>query len=297
MKSPEVSVIIPTYNRRELVQRALDSVFAQTCRDFEVIVVDDGSTDGTRAAVEGRPGVRYLFQDNAGPARARNVAMRQARGELIAFLDSDDVWWPDFLETQIGVLERYRDVALVCARSIVGTREAKHFPLTRELVVGDLYAQLYAESFVRTPATVIRRSCLDTVGDFNESYPWSEDHDLWLRIAAKHSIAYVNRCLVRIGREGDNMSRDLTRPLDLHLKIALEVLERNYDPSRIPATVYRERIAARHLQFSRFFFARGESAQAWRCIRRALRVAPCSLRPYRYMLKGILARLPLPAIP
>ncbi len=286
--APGVSVIIPTYNRRDLVQRALQSVFAQTYSDFEIMVVDDGSTDDTRAVVEGRDRVRYLCQANAGPASARNLGIRQARAGIIAFLDSDDVWWPDFLETQLDVLSHYPEVALVCARSVVEGREAKYFPLGQELIVGDLYLSLYRKSFVRTPATVVRKSCLDAVGYFNESYLWSEDHDLWLRIASQYTIAYVNRCLVRIGRQSDNISRDLTRPLETHLKIAIEVLERNFDAFRIPRTVYRDRIAKRHMQFSRLFFARGDNAQGWSCIRRALGSNPYSLRPYRYFLKGVI---------
>lgn len=293
MGGPTVSVVIPTYNRRDLVERALQSVYGQTYRDFEIVVVDDGSTDETRAVLAGEARVRYLFQKNRGPASARNLGIRQAQGELIAFLDSDDVWLPDFLSAQVAVLSRYPEVALVCARSIVGKKEAKDFPLSRELIVGDLYPKLYERSFVRTPTVVTRKSCLESVGCFNESYPWSEDHDLWLRIASKHAIAYVNRCLVRIGRQSDNISRDWMRPLDAHLKIAIEVLERNYDASRIPEAVFRRRVAKRYLQFSHLSFVRGDHAQAWSYIRRALSATPCSLRPYRYVIKGILRSLPI----
>jgi len=292
MDSPTVSVIIPTYNRRDLVQRALESVFAQNYRNFEILVVDDGSTDDTRAVLEGRPQVRYIFQENAGPGKARNVGIRRSQGDLIAFLDSDDVWFSQFLEYQVSVLTRHQEVALVCARCAVGKKESKYFPNARELVVGDLYPELYRQSFVRTPATMVRRRCLETVGGFNEAYRWCEDHDLWLRIAARYPIAYVNRCLVRIGRHGDNISRDLMRQLDVHLSIALEVLEKNYDRHRIPEVVYQDRVSKRYLQFSRFFFLRGEQAKAWSCLSRAVKVAPHSLRAYRYLSKGLFWSLP-----
>lgn len=288
---PKVSVVIPTYNRRDLVQRAIQSVLDQTYRDFEIIVIDDGSTDGTRAAVEGRERVRYLRQTNGGPASARNLGIREAQGEFIAFLDSDDVWLPEFLTSQVDVLSRYPEVALVCARSSVGNKEAKDFPLRRKLITGDLYARLYDRSFVRTPTVVVRKSCLDAVGCFNESYPWSEDHDLWLRIARKYEIAYVNRCLVRIGRQSDNISRDIRRPLKAHLQVAIDVLERNYDPARISRGPFRRRVAKRYLQFSQLFLSRGDHAQAWLCIRRALSTAPCSLRPYRYLVKVLFRTL------
>ena len=291
MSVPSVSVVIPTYNRRDLVQRAIQSVFDQTYRDFEIVVVDDGSTDGTGAAVEGREQIRYLRQANAGPASARNLGIRHARGEFIAFLDSDDVWLPDFLAAQIDVLSRFPEVALVCARSSVGQKEAKDFPLRRDLVVGDLYAKLYERSFVRTPAAVVRKSCLDRIGCFNESYRWSEDHDLWLRIASRYPIAYVNRCLVRIGRQSDNISRDVNRALETHLQITIDVLERNYDPARIPRAIFRRRVAQRYLQFSQLFLSRGDVARAWFCMWRGLSAAPCSLRPYRYFVKGLFRAL------
>ena len=287
MVTPRVSVVIPTHNRRVLLERALASVFAQTRRDFEVIVVDDGSTDGTRSMVQAHGEVSYFFQANGGPAKARNTGIREARGDFIAFLDSDDAWLPDFLAVQSDILDLHPEVALTCTASRVGNKEAKHFSNAQELFVGDLYPKLYNESFVRTPATVVRKSCLAEVGCFNEAYRWSEDIDLWLRIARKYHIAYVNRCLVDIGRHGDNLTGDLNRPLDEHLKISIEVLKTNYDPSRIPNTVYCARLSTKYLQFSRLYFMRGENAEAWFCIRRAIRAAPYALRPYRYVLKSV----------
>jgi glycosyltransferase involved in cell wall biosynthesis len=286
MNEPRVSVVIPTYNRRLLLERALASVFAQSRRDFEIIVVDDGSTDDTKAMVQASGEVRYFCQANAGPAKARNTGIREARGDFIAFLDSDDLWHPDFLAVQTDVLEHHPKVALTCTASTVGNKEAKHFPRTQELFVGDFYFKLYNESFVRTPATVVRRECLDDVGYFNDAYRWCEDHDLWLRIAHKFPIAYVNRCLVSIGRHGDNLSRNVATALDEHLKIAIEVLEKNYDPSRISERIYDARLAKRYLQFSQIYLTRGDKAEAWDCLWRAIRTAPYSLRPYRYAVKS-----------
>src|SRR5262245_57747116 len=97
---PSVSVIIPTYNRRDFIREALASVLAQTCQDFELIVVDDGSTDGTEEIVREFPGARYVFQENQGVSAARNVGAALSQGELIAFLDSDDFWQPEKLAAQ-----------------------------------------------------------------------------------------------------------------------------------------------------------------------------------------------------
>jgi len=287
MDAPSVSVIIPTYNRRELLRKALDSAKGQTYRDFEILVVDDGSTDDTRLFVEGIAGVRYLFQENGGPAKARNLGIRNARGSMIAFLDSDDLWSPHFLETQVRILNNHREVGLTCTGFTVGKKTPRHFFERQEVILGDLYPKLYKQSFIRTPAVVVRKECLAAVGGFNEAYRWSEDHDLWLRIARKYPLAYVNRSLVTIGRHGDNVSRDLARPLDAHLEVALEVLERNYEASRVTEAIFRARLSKRYLQFSRLYLKRGDKHRAWSCLSKAVSMNPYAWRPYRYLVKSL----------
>ena len=279
-----VSVVIPTYNRSRLLRETLQSVFAQTYREYEVIMVDDGSTDDTRAVVEGYGDqVRYLYQENAGEARARNHGIQAARGELIAFLDSDDVWEPELLETEVGILDRFPEVVLVSARSITAGKESEEFPRTQEVFWGDLFLRLFQGGFINTSAAVVRKWCLEEVGGFNETYRCYEDYDLWLRIARRYSVAYVNRCLVRCGRQGDNVSKDRTRPRE----VILEILARNYDPSRIPPSIYRRRVSDCCLALGRVSWSRGEPDQAWTYFRRAQAMTPYSLRPYRYLLKGL----------
>ncbi|HEY5957340.1 MAG TPA: glycosyltransferase family A protein, partial [Polyangiaceae bacterium] len=119
---PKVTAVIPTYNRREYVQEAIDSIIAQTFRDYEIIVVDDGSTDGTREALPARYGerIRYLWQTNQGESAARNHALSLAMGQYIAFLDSDDLWLPDKLTKQVALLEQRQDIgAAFCQAWII----------------------------------------------------------------------------------------------------------------------------------------------------------------------------------
>ena len=113
---PRVSVIIPTFNRADLVKQAVDSVLRQTVTDYEVIVVDDGSTDGTRQALEDvTPPVRYYFQKNRGVAAARNLGIEEARGEYLAFLDSDDLFEPGFLEAVLATFAAHPEAGAVCS--------------------------------------------------------------------------------------------------------------------------------------------------------------------------------------
>jgi glycosyltransferase involved in cell wall biosynthesis len=279
-------VVIPTYNRSALLQKALQSVFAQTYRDYEVIVVDDGSTDDTEAVVGGYGDrIRYLYQENAGDARARNRGIRAARGELIAFLDSDDVWEPELLETEVGILDRFPEVVLVSARSTTAGKESKEFPNTQEVFWGDLFLKQFQGGFINSSAAVVRKWCLEEVGGFNEAYQAYVDYDVWLRIARRYPVAYASRCLVRCGRQGDNISKRKD-PMRFREAI-LEILAKNYDPSRIPLSVYRRRVSDCCLALGRISLSRGERDQAWTYFWQAQALTPYSLRPYRYLLKGL----------
>jgi glycosyltransferase involved in cell wall biosynthesis len=283
---PTVSVIIPTYNRRRCLQDALESVFAQTYRDYEVVVVDDGSTDGTDVVVAGlrdRLRFRYIRQENTGEAGARNRGLEAARGSLIAFLDSDDVWLPDLLERESSILAADSSVALVCARSMTAGRLSRKVISREDVLVGDLFARLFQKNFVNNSTVVARKSCLAEAGGFNEAYPTFYDYDLWLKVSRKHALAYVNRCLARCGRQGDNLSKDQLRPRDA----LLDILAMNYDPARIAPSIYRRRVADCCLSVGRTCLARGEQSSAWRYFFRAWRLQPYRLRPNRYLVKGL----------
>jgi glycosyltransferase involved in cell wall biosynthesis len=281
MTTPNVSVVIPAFNRREYVQRAIESVFSQTYRDFEIVVVDDGSTDNTGTVLEATSSVRYLFQDHAGPAKARNLGIHHARGEFIAFLDSDDQWEPEHLAMEVEVFGRYPECALVCSQARVENRTEGGGSDDGKILSGDLYAALFQHNFVRTPATMVRKRCLEKLGGFNESYNCFEDYDLWLRIAARYAIARLRRRSVRLGRRADNLSQDS----NADRAIILQILEANRDPRRISESIYRTRISNCCLALARYAFANGRRARGWRHLMRAQSLTPFRLRPYRYLVK------------
>jgi glycosyltransferase involved in cell wall biosynthesis len=270
------------------VLEALRSVFLQSYKDYEVIVVDDGSTDGTRHALEqlGQR-IRYVYQENLGDAGARNRGLRTARGEMVAFLDSDDAWAPEHLETQMGILAVYSKVAFSCARAVTAGRLANKISANQDVVAGDLFSRLFQKNFVNTSTVVARKACLEEAGGFNPAYPLYSDYDLWLRVARRHELAYAARTLARCGRQGDNLSKDT----NWSRQMIVEILTANYDPSRIAYSVYRRRLADCHLRVGRFFVERGQVDRSWRYYRQALRLTPFSLRPYRYLLKGLVSML------
>jgi glycosyltransferase involved in cell wall biosynthesis len=270
------------------VLQALRSVFLQSYEDYEVIVVDDGSTDGTRQALEPLgERIRYVYQKNLGDAGARNRGLSAARGDRVAFLDSDDAWAPEHLETQLGVLRDHPKVALVCAHSLTAGRPAKKLAADREVMAGDLFCRLFQKNFVNTSTVVARKACLEEAGGFNPAYPLYADYDLWLRVARRHELAYTAQTLARCGRQGDNLSKDSGRSREM----ILEILSRNYDPSRIAYAVYQRRLAECCLRVGRSFRERGQMEHSWKYYRQARRLAPFSLRPYRYLLRGLLSML------
>jgi glycosyltransferase involved in cell wall biosynthesis len=191
-KNPKVSVIIPTFNRKGYVCDAIDSVLNQTYRDFEIIVVDDGSTDGTGETLREKYGekIRYYSKENGGCATARNFGIRVARGEYITFLDSDDTFMQDKLETQVGILEKNHDSGLVYSDSF-------SFDGQRRILIAAVKPDrdqsvtfpLFMTTFMGSGSFTVRRKYLDEAGYFDESMRYNEDTDFLLRLAV-HAKAY-----------------------------------------------------------------------------------------------------------
>jgi glycosyltransferase involved in cell wall biosynthesis len=203
MSYPLVSVIIPTYNRIQYVQLAIDSALAQSYPNCEVVVVDDGSTDGTGKTLRDRYGdrIRYFYQDNQGESAARNEAIRQSSGEFIALLDSDDVWLPAKLEQQLALFEANPELGLVSChvtrineQGDVVSRGTLHPEQTSGIVPVEV---ILTDSPVHASTITVRRNHILTEGGFDETITYGEDWDFCLRIAAKYPVGFVQEPLVR----------------------------------------------------------------------------------------------------
>lgn len=204
-----ISVVIPAYNREHFIAEAVDSVIRQSYPDIEIIVVDDGSTDRTRQAVK-RFGdkIRYIYQNNQGPSAARNKGILAARGEWVAFLDSDDIFFPDKLSQQIKCFKD-KAIGLVhafyykldCKKNSIQVIEPA-FSMDRHLLQQEL---LQRKHTIRTSTVVVRRSCFEEVGYFNPAYRAAEDWDMWIRIASKYDFSYINQPLAIYRRHPDSL--------------------------------------------------------------------------------------------
>jgi glycosyltransferase involved in cell wall biosynthesis len=206
-----ISVVIPTYNRRALVLDAVRSVLAQDGCEFEVIVVDDGSTDGTAGALAALPGVRILAQPRRGVAAARNAGVRIARGEWLAFLDSDDLWCPGKLAAQVKFHGERPAVPVSQTEEIWIRNGVRVNPCTyHRKPVGDIFVPSLDRCLVSPSAVVLRRELLESVGGFDENLQVCEDYDLWLRLACRVPFGLVPEPLViKRGGHADQLSRSV----------------------------------------------------------------------------------------
>jgi glycosyltransferase involved in cell wall biosynthesis len=204
-----VTVIIPTYNRRKMVQEAIHSVLQQKYRDFELIVIDDGSTDGTAEAIRDLPGVRYLFQSNQGVSAARNRGVREGRGELVAFLDSDDLWLPQKLEVQVAFMRVHPEVQICQTDEIWLRNGVRVNPRNKHRKPsGDIFARSLELCLVSPSAVMMRRDFFARMGGFDEALPPCEDYDLWLRVAAEEPVPLIQKPLItKRGGHPDQLSR------------------------------------------------------------------------------------------
>lgn len=229
---PLVSVILPVYNRESSITRAIESVLNQTYRRLELIVIDDGSTDGTIHMLE-RFGSRIivLTQAHAGAYVARNLGRSHARGELVAFIDSDDVWLPTRLSSQLPLMQR-QEVGLVFGNAIhVPPRSRTSLTCFRVSPPrrGRVAGEFAWSNFVPTVTVLVRRSCLDEVNGFPLTSALSADYLTWFRIALRHDLDYVDAPLAEYTVHPNGMSSDLGRSIEARIGLFSDELAHTND--------------------------------------------------------------------
>ena len=209
-KKPLVSVILPTYNRGWILKEAIDSVLSQDFEDFELIVVDDGSTDNTKSILDEYAGdIIALRQDNRGVSAARNAGIAFSTGELVAFLDSDDVWLPKKLTSQVVFFDSNPD-ALICQTQELWIRNGKRVnPKNRhKKFSGMIFKHSLPLCIVSPSAVMLKKKLLDQTGVFDETLPACEDYDLWLRISCQYPIFLIDTPLIiKRGGHEDQLSK------------------------------------------------------------------------------------------
>src|SRR5215469_5159683 len=219
MRSVSVSAVIPVYNNGPYIAAALKSVVDQTTPATEIIVVDDGSTDDTAAALRPyRDQIRYVYQTNRGEPSARNQGIREATSTYIAFLDGDDLWLPNKLELQTEYLQRHPECALVYSdmstfdeQGIIDASVRKRFGMSFQS--GRIFQTLFKRALFGSGTVVFRKDCVEKVGYFDESLLVGSDYEMWLRIARNFDVGFIDQPLLMYRHHASMSTRGIGRKM------------------------------------------------------------------------------------
>ena len=291
---PLVSVIIPEYNAAAFIERTLNSVINQTYPHIEVIVVDDGSQDETSALVQSimqkDHRIKLLHQPNAGVAAARNLAIKQAKGEFIAPIDADDIWYPQNLAKQVQRFQEFdSSVGLVYSWSVVIDEEDDpngDFHISE--YEGDVYIALLYRNFLgNASSTLVRRSCFDRVGLYDCEFKAKgcqgcEDWDLYLRIAEHYQVRVVREFLVGYRQTTSSMSHNYSSMVNSQQSVLALIQQKHPE---IPHVLYRWSCSLFYIYIARKSSVSGKYLEAWLCLYKALKLdfSMTLLRPDLYV--------------
>jgi glycosyltransferase involved in cell wall biosynthesis len=288
-----VSVIIPAYNTSAFLQDALDSVLRQTYTDWEVVLVDDGSTDDTSILVhrampafDGR--LRYVYQTNRGLPAARNTAIRHSTGDLIALLDADDVWRERRLELGVALMDSDPQLGLVHAKvARIDVRgEVCEYPPSppSQFLRGSIAHHIYTRrAHLLCPTILFRKECIASVGPFDETMQSTEDRDLWFRIARRWKVGYIEEILANYRISPNSMSRNAERML----KWQKYFIEKYLQQGACSKGAARQAIGAVYRERGDALFNAGETVQSLRWYLRSVLSYPFSYANDRMLLRAM----------
>jgi glycosyltransferase involved in cell wall biosynthesis len=282
MAEPTVSVVIPTWNRRKPLREAIGSVREQDWSDLEILVVDDGSTDGTADEAYGA-GVRVIRQENAGPSVARNRGIEEARGALVALLDSDDRWAKGKLAAQVPLFDD-PGVVLSYAREQAEDLTGRELHIRpKRLPSGDVLRPLLRGNFVPTSTVVVRRDAVREAGGFDAGMTHSEDWDLWLRLAARGRFAPAPEILSFYRLHDEQLISDRMKLSRGRLRVLVKALERHDDHPDL-ARIIRKKLVDRLLRLGKRLLRAGDREEAEAMFIRAGELSPLAGLRGRWIL-------------
>jgi len=290
--TPRVSVVMAVLNGARFIDEAIQSIVDQTFKDCELVVVDDGSTDETPQRVEAfksKLRIQYVRHDRPlGIARSMNDGVRHAKGELIGFLDHDDLWFPEFLATQTAYLDSHPDVGMVHSdfqtidlqgeiiENSVATSRGRKRPS------GHVFPRLFMESFIVGNSVLIRRECFTRLGLFDETLRWG-DYLMWMGIARHYRVDYIDKVLTKYRQHSTQSTRDMAADPPSTPPAALKAIEKVLElypeiHHELGARMIRRRMASLYFDRAYRWYSIDESANARTCVLQALRFWPTNPR-------------------
>jgi glycosyltransferase involved in cell wall biosynthesis len=299
---PRVSVMIPTYNYARFLGEAIQSVLDQTFRDFEIIVVDDGSTDNTRDIVASfnDPRIRYIYQEHRGASAAQNVAIRAARGEYFTGLGADDVYYPENLELKVKLLDARPDIGMVSSNAyffddVTGTILSKLWYDPRGLypdfdpvkaIQQPLKGLLRFGCVFLVQASLMRHQVLDEVCYFDEELPSSEDWDFVIRMVQHCRIDIIDIPLIKCRRHSTNLTKDPEKTYLGAVAFTNKVMN-TISLSKDELKVLKDRLLPQHILYGRQALLEGREAEARKALIAAIKLAPWKIKLYAYVIASL----------
>ncbi len=281
MAVPSVSIIIPTFNRLHFLREALDSIVAQTFSDWEVIVVDDGSTEDIGGGIANHACQPRVFrQPRQGPAAARNRGLAEARAPVVAFLDSDDLWEPNKLRVFFDAMQATPGCNIFYGPMLPIDESGRPVAgRTKPCQGGNITEALFCSSFVHVPTVVARREILERARGFDASLPVCEDYDLWLRISVHEAFGLIDQPLARRRLHGDRLSKQsMCRNLCVKSRVLQHFYESRQANGQLSDDVARDRLARVMFVAARAAFRDGRFQQAAHLARESRRYGGSALR-------------------
>ena len=289
-----ISVITPTYNRAAFLAEAIDSVLAQSFQNFELLIVDDGSTDDTQTVVNNYKHdarVVYQFQENQGQSVARNNALHHSRGEFICFLDSDDRWLPERLQWALDAFEAQPFVGVVYGDELV-MNEAGQVTGSKSTggdQSGRILPAMLKDNIIPLNTGMIRKECLEKVGGVDPTIRVADDYDMWLRLSAYYDFLHIPKVMAHYRVMNVQISSDVRRRLSTNAEILKQFEERHGD--RASAAEMNGGWAYFYERGARAYAANGHWHEAYGSLAQLLRRVPFSLSAWRTALRVSLLRI------
>jgi glycosyltransferase involved in cell wall biosynthesis len=272
---PTVSVIIHTYNNEKFIAETVESVLNQTYKDYEIIVVDDGSVDGTRdALLPYMHGIRYHYKENGGIASAKNAGISLSQAEFIAFLDHDDLWVPDKLKLQMECFNENPQVGLIYAK-YTSFRDGKELRTKPEKgYSGWIFKALLAKSFIQTSTVIVKRECLNAVGPYDESFSLGDEYDMFLRISKRFQCGFIDKGLTRYRVHETNASKNDFLFDNENLGVYKKIYNNFTDLDGEEKKILRKRIARYSMKVAKGLYSQGKLDESKKYQKEALNYLP-----------------------
>lgn len=288
---PLVSIILPTYNCAAFLHYSIGSILLQTYDSYEIIVIDDGSTDNTKKILNPFiQRIKYIrSEQNKGLPTARNIGIRSALGKYIAFIDADDIWLPEKLQTDIEYFKTHSELSMVYSKHVNIDEKGRVLDEAskRRLPSGNVFAELFSEqNFIITSSVVVRKEVFETTGLFDEQLFNCQDWDMWLRIAFYFKVGGINTPLVKYRHNPHSLSKNRNNVLK-YQKIIIDKTYNNFKDKEngIDEKLYKKRLASHYAKVGRYYLRIGDKSLASENFRLSLTYDPFNFRTLRYYFR------------